>query len=290
MAVTAQASLTLPAPAKLNCFLHVTGRRSDGYHTLETLLVPIDRCDWITLTSRRGNEIVRVRGVEDIAPEDDLAVRAARRLQCHCAVDRGVAIDIDKRIPLGGGLGGGSSDAATVLLGLNRLWGLGLARATLMSLAAELGADVPFFVFGEPALASGIGEALEPFSVPPTWFAVLTPHVAVSTAAIFAAPELTRHTPSAKMRVFSEAYGGNDLQPVAVSRFPEISTCLAALAREAPSDVKVAMSGSGSSVFAAFACEQAAAQTLSRAERPEDSTGFVARALDRHPLHRFATA
>jgi 4-diphosphocytidyl-2-C-methyl-D-erythritol kinase len=289
MAVSAQQPLTLPAPAKINRFLHVTGRRSDGYHTLETLLVPIDRCDWITLTPRAGSEIVRTRGPGDVAPEDDLAIRAARLLQRHCRVERGVAIDIDKRIPAGGGLGGGSSDAATVLLGLNRLWELGLSRASLMTLALELGADVPFFVFGEPAFASGIGEVLERFSVPPTWFVVLTARVAVSTASMFAAPELTRHTPSARIPVFSEAYGGNDLQVVAVSRFPEISTCLAALASEASSDVKVAMSGSGSSVFAAFADENAAAQTLSRAARAGMLAGFVARALDRHPLQHFAT-
>jgi 4-diphosphocytidyl-2-C-methyl-D-erythritol kinase len=288
MAVSALRSLTLPAPAKLNGFLHVTGRRSDGYHTLETLLVPIDRCDWITLSSHEGSEILRTRGSPGIAPDDDLAVRAARLVQRRCRIERGVAIEVEKRIPIGGGLGGGSSDAATVLLGLNRLWGLGLSRLNLMALALELGADVPFFVFGEPAFASGIGEALERFSIPPTWFVVLTPRIAVSTAAIFAAPELTRHTPSAKMRAFSEAYGGNDLQAVAVSRFPEISTCLGVLTREASNDVKVAMSGSGSSVFAAFADEKAAAQALSRAARAEKVTGFVARALDRHPLQHFA--
>jgi len=289
MAVSKPASLTLPAPAKVNGFLHVTGRRSDGYHTLESLLVPIDRCDWITLSCRDGREILRTRGARDIPPDDDLAVRAARLLQSRCGVERAVAIEVDKRIPVGGGLGGGSSDAATVLLGLNRLWCLELSRRELLSLAVELGADVPFFVFGEPAFASGIGEALERFSVPPTWFVVLTPRISVSTAAIFAAPELTRHTPSAKMRAFSEAYGGNDLQAVAVSRFPEISTCLDVLAREASSDVKVAMSGSGSSVFAAFADEKAAAQTLSRAQRAGKFTAFVARALDRHPLQHFAT-
>jgi 4-diphosphocytidyl-2-C-methyl-D-erythritol kinase len=290
MAVSAPAVLTLPAPAKVNLFLHVTGRRSDGYHTLETLLVPIDRCDRITLALRAGLEIVRTRGVAEVAPDDDLAVRAARLLQRHCGVARGVTIDVEKRIPVGGGLGGGSSDAATVLLGLNRLWQLGLTRRALMALALELGADVPFFVFGEAALARGVGDTLERFSVPPTWFVVLTPAVEVSTAAIFAAPELTRQTRSAKIEVFSEAYGGNDLQAVAVSRFPEIAACLGALSREAPSGVPVGMSGSGSSVFAAFAEEDAAVQTLSRAARAGSGAGFVARALDRHPLQHFAAA
>jgi len=287
MAVSAAAAkLTLPAPAKLNLFLHVTGRRSDGYHTLETLLVPIDRCDRITLTPRDGPEIVRGRGQTEVATDDDLAVRAARLLQRHCSVARGIAIDVEKRIPAGGGLGGGSSDAATVLLGLNHLWQLGLSRAALMALALELGADVPFFIFGEAALARGIGELLERVSVPPTWFAVLTPPLQVSTAMIFAAPELTRQSPSAKIRVFPEAYGGNDLQAVAVSRFPEIAACVDALARETSG--KVAMSGSGSSVFAAFTEEDAAVRTLSRAARAGCGEGFVARALDCHPLQQFA--
>jgi len=289
MAVSTQTAMRLPAPAKLNRFLHVTGRRGDGYHTLETLLVPIDHCDWITLTPRDGTEIVRARGPAAIAPEDDLALRAARLLQRRAGVERGVAVEVEKHIPVGSGLGGGSSDAATVLLGLNRLWKLEWSRGALMALALELGADVPFFLFGEPAFATGIGEVLERFSIPPTWFVVVTPRVMVSTAAIFAAPELTRHTPSARIQAFSEAYGGNDLQAVAASRFPEISTCLAGLAREVTSDVRVAMSGSGSSVFAAFADEDAAVQTLSRAARGGELTGFVARALDRHPLQHFAT-
>jgi 4-diphosphocytidyl-2-C-methyl-D-erythritol kinase len=286
--IIAPGTLTLTAPAKVNLFLHVTGQRSDGYHTLETLMVPIDYSDWITLTVREGSDIVRTRGIENVAPEDDLAVRAARLLQHHAAVARGVAIEIEKRIPVGGGLGGGSSDAATVLLGLNRLWQLGITRRELMALALELGADVPFFVFGEPAFARGIGDALEAFSVPPTWFVVLTPPVEVSTAAIFAAPELTRHTSSARIDVFSEAYGGNDLQRVTLSRFPEIRGCLDVLSRETPRGARVAMSGSGSSVFAALADEETAMDTLSRAARAGAVTGFVARALDRHPLHSFA--
>jgi len=283
-----ETSLRLAAPAKINLFLHVTGRRSDGYHTLETLLVPIDRCDWITLDARPGTAIVRTVGYEAVAPQDDLAVRGAQLLQRRCGIERGVEITVEKHVPIGGGLGGGSSDAATVLLGLNRLWGLGLDRRALMALALEIGADVPFFIFGAPALARGIGEVLEPFSVPPTWFVVLTPRAQVSTAEIFAAPELTRQTPSARIRAFSETYGGNDLQPVAVSRFPEISARLAALARETPRDARVAMTGSGASVFAAFADEASARQTLSRVSRAGEVTGFVARALERHPLQHFA--
>ena len=287
MAVSAS-SLKLPAPAKINLFLHVTGRRSDGYHNLETLLVPIDFCDRITLSPRAATDVVRTGGGVGIAAQDDLALRAARLLQQRCGVELGVEIELEKCIPIGSGLGGGSSDAATVLLGLNRMWRLGLDRRALMAFALELGADVPFFVFGEPAFAHGIGEKLQSFSMPPVWFVVLTPRIEVSTALVFAARELTRKTPSAKICAFSEAYGGNDLQAVAVSRFPEISDCLALLSREAPHAVRVAMSGSGASVFAAFADENAALESLSRATRGGEVRGFVARSLNRHPLQQFA--
>jgi 4-diphosphocytidyl-2-C-methyl-D-erythritol kinase len=281
-----QNALTLPAPAKLNLFLHVTGRRDD-YHTLETLLVPIDRGDRVTLSARPDAEVVRARGPAGVAAGDDLAVRAARLVKRECAVAHGIGIDIDKRIPLGGGLGGGSSDAATVLLGLNRIWQLGLSRRAIMAMALELGADVPFFVFGAPAFARGIGEVLQPVSLPPTWFVVVTPPVQIATAAIFAAPELTRNSPSAKMTVFSEGYGRNDLQVVAASRFPEIAACLDVLSREAAGAAYVGMSGSGACVFAAFSAEAAAQQALSRVARA-GRAGFVARALNRHPLQQFA--
>jgi len=283
--------LTLPAPAKLNMFLHVTGRRADGYHKLETLFVLIGHADFVTLTVRSDGAIVREQGLAAVAPEDDLAVRAARLLQRESRVDRGVTLAVRKALPVGAGLGGGSSDAATVLLGLNRLWGLNLSRPQLMSFALELGADVPFFVFGEPALARGIGEVLAAVSLPPTWFVVLTPDKAVSTATIFAAPELTRNSPSAKILLFPEGFGRNDLQAVAAAQFPEIAASLEALAREAataPTAVKARMSGSGSCVFAAFAAEDAAAQVLSRVTHAGRLAGFVARALDRHPLWGFA--
>ncbi len=280
-------AMHLPAPAKLNLFLHVTGRRSDDYHLIETLLVPIDRGDRVTLSARDDSRVVRVRGPAGVAADDDLSVRAARLLQRTCGVSRGVDIDIDKRIPLGGGLGGGSSDAATVLLGLNRMWDLGLPRRRLMELALELGADVPFFVFGAPAIARGIGELLEAVSLPPTWFVVITPPVQVATADVFAAAELTRNSRSTKMSVFSEGYGRNDLQVVAASRFPEIAASLDALVREAADAASVAMSGSGACVFAAFSAERAALQAHAGMKRA-GRTGFVARALNEHPLQRFA--
>jgi 4-diphosphocytidyl-2-C-methyl-D-erythritol kinase len=277
--------LTLPAPAKLNLFLHVTGRRPNGYHTLESLVVPIDRADFITLSPHEGGQVIRTRGAEGVLAEDDLAVLAARLVQRECGVDRGVAISIDKRLPMGAGLGGGSSDAATVLLGLNRMWKLGWSRETLMRLSLELGADVPFFVFGQPALARGIGEILQACSVPPMWFVVLVPPIHVSTSDIFAAPELTRNSESAKMSVFSEGYGRNDLQHAAVGRFHAIGEALDAL-RGVASEAGTRMTGSGACVAAAFGNEQAAQNSLSRL--PRGLTGFVARALDRHPLWSFA--
>jgi 4-diphosphocytidyl-2-C-methyl-D-erythritol kinase len=283
--------LSLPAPAKLNLFLHVTGRRGDGYHTLETLLVPIDRGDRITLSRRGDGAIVRARGSPDVAPEDDLAVRAAQLLQNESGSSQGVTLAVEKKLPLGSGLGGGSSDAATMLLGLNRLWELGYSRPELMRLALELGADVPFFIFGEPALGRGVGEVLGPVSLPPTWFVVLEPGKAVSTSSIFAARELTRNSASAKILVFPEGFGRNDLQAVAAARFPEIAAGLEALAREAgeaEAAVEARMSGSGSCVFAAFAAEDAAARVLERVTRAGRLNGFVARALNRHPLWQFA--
>lgn len=283
----ASRAMRLPAPAKLNLFLHVTGRRDDNYHLLETLLVPIDHGDRITLTLRDDGQVVRGRGPGAIAAGDDLSVRAAKLLQLACGLARGVSIDVDKHIPLGGGLGGGSSDAATVLLGLNRLWQLGLSRPALMALALELGADVPFFVFGAPAFARGIGEVLQPVSIPPMWFVVVTPPVQIATAAIFAAPELTRNSRSAKMPVFSEGYGRNDLQAVAASRFPEIAASLDALSRGAAGAVSIGMSGSGACVYAAFSEESTALQALARMGHAARA-GFVARALSEHPLRRFA--
>lgn len=283
--MTPTRALTLPAPAKLNLFLHVTGRRADGYHTLESLLVPISRCDRVSLAARPDGAIVRVRGPSNIAADDDIAVQAARLLQRHCRVRHGVAIGVDKRLPIGAGLGGGSSDAATVLLGLNGLWRLGLSRRALMDLALELGADVPFFVFGVPAFARGVGDKLVAVTLPPTWFIVITPSVEVSTATIFSAPELTRNSESVKMLVFSEGYGCNDLYTAAAARFPEIARCVDALGRQAgPSGAR--MTGSGGSVFAAFDSEDAARRVLSRL--PPGSAGFVARSLTRHPLWPYA--
>jgi 4-diphosphocytidyl-2-C-methyl-D-erythritol kinase len=279
-------TLVVAAPAKLNLFLHVTGRRSDGYHTLESLFVALDFGDTVTLTRRDDGAIVRTRDLPGVAPDADLAVRAARALQREAATDFGVDIAVDKRIPKGGGLGGGSSDAATVLLSLNRLWRLGLTREALMRIGLALGADVPFFVFGAPAVARGTGERLTAVSLPPLWVTVIVAPVAVPTASIFAAPELTRATPSAKIDVFSEGYGRNDLQAVAIARFPDIA---AAIARLVPRSPSARMTGSGGCVFATFASEAEASAALAVANDAAPGThGFVARTLARHPLAAFA--
>jgi 4-diphosphocytidyl-2-C-methyl-D-erythritol kinase len=278
--------LTVPAPAKLNLFLHVTGRRADGYHELESLFVALDYGDALMLSRRADGAIVRLVDLPGIPAEADLAVRAARALQRETASPFGADIGVVKRIPQGAGLGGGSSDAASVLLGLNRLWGLRLPREALMRIGLELGADVPFFVFGVPALARGVGERLTAMTLPVSWAVVLHPAVGVPTAAIFAAPELTRNTPSAKMNIFSEGYGRNDLQAAAVARYPDIAAALDVLARQS---ISARMTGSGGSVFAVFPSEdQALAARAAVAVAAPGLQGFVARTLARHPLAAFA--
>jgi 4-diphosphocytidyl-2-C-methyl-D-erythritol kinase len=275
--------LTVPAPAKVNLFLHVTGRRADGYHLLESLMAPIDLADTLVLARRDDGAIHRTQAVDGVDIDEDLAGRAARALQRASGTRHGVDYTLVKRIPLGSGLGGGSSDAASMLLALNRLWSLGLARAGLADIGATLGADVPFFIGGGPSIARGIGEALVPVTLPVQWVVLVTPPVHVATASIFAAAELTRSTPSAKMNVFSAVYGRNDLEPVAAARFPDISSALAELQRVAP---QARMSGSGASVFAAFASEgdaRAAAAML-----PSHRHARIVRTLARHPLASFA--
>lgn len=276
-------TLAVPAPAKLNAFLHVTGRRSDGLHTLETLFVLLDWGDAIELALRDDGRIVRASDLEGVPAENDLAVRAARAMQRASGTALGVDIAVTKRIPRGAGLGGGSSDAASVLLALNRLWNANLGRAELARLALTLGADVPFFIFGEPAVARGIGEELRAVTVPSTWVSVIAPPVVVPTAAMFAAPELTRDSASSKIDVFSEGYGRNDLEPVALARFGEIAEALGALRKHA---ANARMTGSGGCVFASFSSEAQARAAL--AARPSGAAGFVARTLARHPLAGWA--
>lgn len=270
-----------PAPAKLNLFLHVVGRRADGYHLLESVFRFIDRADAVRLELRDDGRVVRRQPLPGVPEDADLTVRAARLLQRHAAPGSGVSIDLEKILPMGGGLGGGSSDAATVLLALNRLWNIGMPRAELQALALQLGADVPVFVFGQTAFAEGVGEVLHPFSAPPAWYVVLTPPVQVPTAAIFAAPELTRDTPTLKIAPFSAGAGHNDLQSVVVNRYPEVARHLEWLGQFG----EARMTGSGACVFASFATEALAREVLKQV--PESMQGFVAQGLDKHPLYDF---
>ena len=277
-------TLSYPAPAKLNLFLHVVGRRADGYHLLQSVFRFIDACDRVYLTLRDDGRVVREGDLPGVPEALDLTVRAARILQPHAAPGAGVSIRLEKRLPMGGGLGGGSSDAATVLLALNRLWGLDLPRAQLQQLGLQLGADVPMFVFGQTAFAEGVGEILHPVGAPPAWYVVLTPPVHVPTPEIFSASELTRDTPALKIAPFSAGMGRNDLQPVVVARYPEVARHLDWLGRFA----EARMTGSGACVFAAFEVESEARDVLGRL--PETMRGFVAQGLDRHPLYDFCAA
>ena len=265
-----------PAPAKLNLFLHVIGRRPDGYHLLQTAFRLIDLCDWLRFTPRADAEIRLVRGVPGVAPEENLVVRAARLLQAQGR--GGVDIDLEKAIPIGGGLGGGSSDCATTLAVLNRLWGLRLSRERLAEIGLSLGADVPFFLFGENAFAEGTGERLTPLGLPKAWYLVLVPPISVSTRTVFSAPELTRNSKTIKISSFSAGFGHNDLEPVVCRRHPEVAKHLEWLKRFG--DAR--MSGSGACVFAEFATEREARSVHSK--MPADMRGLVVRGLDRQPL------
>jgi 4-diphosphocytidyl-2-C-methyl-D-erythritol kinase len=277
--------MTLPgpdylAPAKLNLFLHVVGRRADGYHLLQSAFVLIDRADRLRFALREDGNVRRVNDLPGVPSDRDLVVRAARALQAACGTRLGVDIELEKRIPMGAGLGGGSSDAATTLHVLNRLWSAGLDEAALRDLGLGLGADVPFFLFGRPAWVEGVGERLQPLEWPRRWYAVLVPPVEVPTGEIFAAAELTRNTEALKMEDFSAQPTGfkNDLEPVVVSRYPEVARYLAWLGRHG----RARMTGSGSCVFAEFADREAAQAVIEAL--PEGMKGFIARGLDRHPL------
>jgi 4-diphosphocytidyl-2-C-methyl-D-erythritol kinase len=273
---------SFPAPAKLNLMLRVVGRRADGYHLLQTVFRFIDYGDTLTFGVRGDGMIARVNTVADIAAEDDLSVRAARLLQRASGTALGVDITLEKRLPPGGGLGGGSSDAATTLLALNRLWRLDLPRTQLLELALQLGADVPVFVFGDNAFAEGIGERLTPIALPPAWYLVLTPPVAVSTARVFSHPELKRDSKMITIQSFSVESAGNDLESLVCREYPEVARQLAWLRQFG----QAMMTGSGACVFAGFATENAARAVL--AKLPATMKGFVAQGLMRHPLRDLA--
>jgi 4-diphosphocytidyl-2-C-methyl-D-erythritol kinase len=267
------------APGKLNLFLHVLGRRPDGMHEIQTAFRLIDRTDRVGVSVRDDGEI-RFSGVFG---DQNLCVKAARALKAQGPARCGCEIVLEKNLPVGGGLGGGSSDAATVLLVLNRLWKLGLERKNLMEIGLQLGADVPFFLYGRGALGEGVGERLSALDFQPAWYLVLQPQVTVSTAEIYSDRALTRDTKPLKMSAFLSGQGRNDLEPVAVRRYPEIAESLAWLRQR---NRQARMTGSGACVFAEFPHEEEAEAALRAL--PAGARAFVARGLDRHPLYELA--
>ncbi|MGS1035025.1 4-(cytidine 5'-diphospho)-2-C-methyl-D-erythritol kinase [Burkholderia glumae] len=291
MTDTSRALRNCLAPAKLNLFLHITGRRPDGYHALQTVFQLLDWGDTLHYTRRDDGVVRRVTEVAGVPEDGDLVVRAARLLQAHTGTALGVDIEIDKVLPMGAGLGGGSSDAATTLLALNRLWELNLPRTELQALAVKLGADVPFFVFGKNAFAEGIGEALEQVELPTRWFLVVTPRVHVPTAEIFSDKSLTRDSKPIKITDFlaqqsskgwPDSFGQNDMQAVVTKKYAEVAKAVEALYDLTPAR----MTGSGASVFAAFSSRSEA--EAAQAKLPAGWNSAVSGSLGTHPLFAFA--
>lgn len=267
-----------PAPAKLNLMLRVTGRRADGYHELQTVFQFIERMDRLHFRLRADGRIVRVDGPDSVPVDADLTVRAARLLQSHTGCRQGADIRLEKTLPLGGGLGGGSSDAATVLVALNRLWGMGLNEDELARIGLELGADVPVFVRGQAAWGEGVGEYLVPMRLQESWYLVLIPPCHVSTASVFGAPDLTRNSPRITIPDFLAGDTANDCLPVVLKVYPPVARALAWLDLHADGR----LTGTGACCFAVFSTETAAQNLLEQV--PDEFTAFVARGMNRSPL------
>ena len=268
-----------PAPAKLNLFLHVVGRRTDGYHLLQTVFRFIDRADQLRFSPRNDNRIILDTPLPGVPAESDLTVRAARLLQDATGYQHGASIALQKNLPMGGGLGGGSSDAATVMLALNHLWQTGLSHSELEKLGLTLGADVPVFIHGRNTFAEGIGEAFTDLELPAESYLVLHPAASVPTAAIFGAPELKRDNARINPADWRHGQGHNDLEPVASTRFPAVAEHLAWLRQHAP---QAMMTGSGACVFAGFPNQAAAAAVFQ--QLPATMNGWLADGLMHHPL------
>jgi 4-diphosphocytidyl-2-C-methyl-D-erythritol kinase len=271
-------ALAWPAPAKLNLFLHVIGRRPDGYHDIQTVFQLVDLCDSLVFEPRPDGIIRRLEGPAAVPESADLCRRAALRLQAESGARQGVEIRLHKRIPVEGGLGGGSSDAATTLVALNEIWGLRWDATRLADFAASLGADVPFFIQGHSAWAEGIGECLTAVELPDRHYAIVYPGVGVRTADVFQASELTRNSAKTTIRGFLKAGGRNDFEPVVSGRFPEVARALSWLAARGDAH----LTGTGSCVFAGFTDRGSAEAAL--VGLPPEWSGFVARGLDRSPL------
>ena len=282
--------LVWPAPAKLNLMLHITARRADGYHELQTVFQFIDLCDELTFELRDDGNICRIQGAEGIAASDDLLVRSAKALQSYSGTSLGADLSLTKRIPMGAGLGGGSSDAATTLHALNRLWGLNLDTSQLAEIGLSLGADVPVFVHGFAAFAEGVGERLEPVELDESWFLVITPDVHVSTAEIFSDTELTRDCPAIKICDLSTSGWDNVCVPVVVKRYPEVGKALNLLGKYSNSR----MSGTGASVFASFENLQKAEDARQKLQKEADWSAdwqlFLCQGRNKSPLHELMSS
>ena len=271
-------SIRWPAPAKLNLFLHINGRRPDGYHELQTLFILLDHCDELIITPDESNQIRIEPEIPGLPPEQNLIYRAAMLLKARSERPLGAHIHLDKRLPMGGGLGGGSSDAATTLVALNQLWNLDLSEEELAQMGRTLGADVPVFVHGRAAFAEGVGEKLTPVDVPEKWYLVVVPPVHVSTGLIFQDPALPRATPKQSWMELRAGSWKNDCELLVKNAYPEVANALGWLLEYAPSR----MTGTGACVFAEFAEESSARKVL--ADMPNWLQGFVARGLNLSPL------
>ncbi len=267
------------APAKINLFLHITGQRPDGYHELQTLFQLLDHGDQLAFEATADSSIQRVTDIPDIPASDDLVVRAAKQLQQHLGVQQGARIYLDKQLPMGGGLGGGSSDAATTLIALNRIWGGNLNTTELVKIGVQLGADVPVFIRGRTAWAEGVGDKLEPVALPRRCYLVVNPGVHVSTAELFSAPELTRDCRTITIRAFLDGTTLNVFEPLVKQRYLKVSAALNWLDQFS----KAKLTGTGGCIFAEFS-NQAEARNALRCLPPE-YTGFVSWGIDRSP-HR----
>jgi len=282
-----------PAPAKINLFLHITGRRDDGYHNLQTLFQFLSFGDTLEFGIREDGHVIRVTMIPGVEPQQDITVRAAQLLKQRTGCQLGVDIRIDKRIPMGGGLGGGSSDAATTLVALNHLWNLGLSQTELMDFGRSLGADVPIFIHGQSAWAEGIGEKLQTVDLPEYWYVVIYPGVTVSTAELFADPELTRDARPIKIRDYFEGGTSNVFEPIVRRRSSAVDVALKWLSEQELKSIRPAMmTGTGSCVFAAYPDEDSAKRVAVLAEQMTEQQPelnwqvFCAKACNESPLRK----
>ena len=286
-------TLELHSPAKLNLFLHIIGRRSDGYHLLQSVFQLIDWCDIVTLKLIPQNEVRRIDPIPGLAPEQDLVVRAANLLKDFCRIQTGVEIGLQKNIPMGAGLGGGSSDAATTLIGLNALWDLKLDKQTLRSLGLKLGADVPFFIFGKNAFVEGIGEQIQEVSLETQDFLVIFPNQGIATASIFQDPKLTRdHAPITidGFLASPQLKQSNDCQAVAVRICPEVKQALDWISQAIPGS-EPRMSGSGSSVFAVLDPKTDSAKLQNLLQTlPKGWVGRIVQGLNKNPAYNLISS